>query len=320
VVCFVGYRINDPVLRYMMDALAADRMLGEVTPQAYALGDCELGQERGKTIEWEAKGVTPILYEVPIGNHKHAALHGTLKVWGETYRDGILGKERIVVDYALARPSASTRQDDFVGRMLWALSDETGLPAKRFAEFNPVPPPEWLEAFSERRFQHSDLNRFGVVPRPEVDDKLQFSLIHRPAPYRHASWMALADGGATGSDWDDVMVQLARWLVRHLNDPALILWLAQHGGQLRGRWPWLIEQELERFVRLHHEGKNSELDDIRAQAPNAIPGPLMQKLWRLLLAGRVKSPRHGLDLYRWMNRFERDGLTTTLRLVCFGME
>ena len=27
VVCFVGYSINDPVLRYMMDALAADRML-----------------------------------------------------------------------------------------------------------------------------------------------------------------------------------------------------------------------------------------------------------------------------------------------------
>ncbi|WP_293885601.1 SIR2 family protein, partial [Thiolapillus sp.] len=31
VVCFVGYSINDPVLRYMMDALAADRMLGEAT-------------------------------------------------------------------------------------------------------------------------------------------------------------------------------------------------------------------------------------------------------------------------------------------------
>jgi hypothetical protein len=71
VVCFVGYSINDPVLRYMMDALAADRMLGEVTPQAYALGDCEPGQEHGKTIEWEAKGVTPILYEVPAGSHDH---------------------------------------------------------------------------------------------------------------------------------------------------------------------------------------------------------------------------------------------------------
>src|SRR6218665_4176068 len=43
VVCFVGYSINDPVLRYMMDALATDRMLDEVIQQAYALGDCELG-------------------------------------------------------------------------------------------------------------------------------------------------------------------------------------------------------------------------------------------------------------------------------------
>ena len=34
VVCFVGYSINDPVLRYMMDA---HRMLGEVTPQAWTL-------------------------------------------------------------------------------------------------------------------------------------------------------------------------------------------------------------------------------------------------------------------------------------------
>ena len=48
IVCFVGYSINDPVLRYMMDALAADRMLGEITPPAWALGDCETGQEAAK--------------------------------------------------------------------------------------------------------------------------------------------------------------------------------------------------------------------------------------------------------------------------------
>jgi hypothetical protein len=59
VVCFVGYSINDPVMRYMMDALAADRMLGEVTLQAWALGDCEPGQERRKTREWEAKASLP---------------------------------------------------------------------------------------------------------------------------------------------------------------------------------------------------------------------------------------------------------------------
>ncbi|WP_290509058.1 SIR2 family protein [Alcanivorax sp.] len=139
VVCFVGYSINDPVLRYMMDALAADRMLGEVTPQAWALGDCESGQEQRKTIEWEAKGVTPILYNVPADSYDHSALHQTLHVWADTYRDGVQGKEAIIVKHALARPQDSTRQDDFVGRMLWALSDKSGLPAKRFAEFNPTP-------------------------------------------------------------------------------------------------------------------------------------------------------------------------------------
>lgn len=65
-VCFLGYSINDPVMRYMMDALAADRMLGEVIPQAWALGDVKPGEEATKTMEWKAKRVTPILYEVHV--------------------------------------------------------------------------------------------------------------------------------------------------------------------------------------------------------------------------------------------------------------
>ncbi|MEO9216824.1 MAG: anti-phage defense-associated sirtuin Dsr1 [Rhodanobacter sp.] len=315
VVCFVGYSINDPVLRYMMDALAADRMLGEVTPQAWALGDCEPGQERRKTIEWEAKGVTPILYEVPIGSHDHSALHKTLQVWAETYGNGALGKERIVVSHALARPSASTQQDDFVGRMLWALSDKSGLPAKRFAEFNPTPSLDWLiEVFSDDRFHHSDLARFCVPPHDEVDTKLRFSLIRRPAPYNFAPPMLLASGGDSDSRWDDVMFHLARWLTRHLDDPRLVLWIAQRGGQLRDRWPWLIEYELNRFASLERDGKAAELMEIRSQAPKAIPGPLMRTLWRLLLSGRVKSSWSAPDLYRWKDRLKREGLTATLRL------
>lgn len=315
IVCFVGYSINDPVLRYMMDALAADRMLGEVMPHAWALGDCEAGQERRRTIEWEAKGVIPILYQVPAGSHDHSALHKTLHVWADTYRDGVLGKERIIVSHALAQPSASTQQDDFVGRMLWALSDKSGLPAKRFADFNPVPSLDWLlEAFSGERFQHSDLARFGVPPRDEVDSKLRFSLIRRPAPYDRAPPMLLASGGITGSQWDDVMFHLARWLTRHLDDPRLVIWIAQRGGQLHDRWPWLIEHGLDHFASLEQDGKTAELEEIRSQAPKAIPSPLMRTLWRLLLSGRVKSPWRDLDLHRWKGRLKREGLTTTLRL------
>lgn len=315
VVCFVGYSINDPVLRYMMDALAADRMLGEVTPQAWALGDCEPGQEHRKTIEWEAKGVTPILYTVPTGSHDHSVLHQTLHAWADTYRDGVQGKEAIVVRHALARPQDSTQQDDFVGRMLWALSDKSGLPAKRFADFNPAPSLEWLlEPFAHERFGRCDLTRFGVPPQDEVDAKLRFSLIRRPAPYDRAPPMLLVSGGTTGSQWDDVMFHLARWLVRHLDDPRLVIWIAERGGQLHDRWPWLIEHALDRIASLERDGKASELDEIRLHAPKAIPGPLMRTLWRLLLSGRVKSSWHDPDLYRWKGRLQREGLTTTLRL------
>jgi hypothetical protein len=313
VVCFVGYSINDPVLRYMMDALAADRMLGEHAPQAWALGDCEPGQELTKANEWAAKGVVPILYGVAVGTHDHSALHETLRVWAETYRDGVLGKERIVVSHALARPSGSTRQDDFVGRMLWALSDSSGLPAKQFAEFNPVPPLEWLiDAFSSEIYQHKDLPRFGVSPRDKVDSSLRFSLVRRPAPYSHASHMSLVSGGSI-SQWDDVMHHLARWLLRHLDDPALFVWISQRGGQLHAHWSRLIENELDRFDRLEREGRTTELDNVRAHAPNAVPGPIMRTMWGLLLASRIKAPWHELSLYRWKQRLNREGLTRTLR-------
>lgn len=315
VVCFVGYSINDPVMRYMMDALAADRMLGEVTPQAWALGEVKPGEEATKTIEWKAKGVTPILYEVPSGDKKHSALHGTLKAWAETYRDGVIGKSGIVARHALARPSASTQQDDYVGRMLWALSDRSGTPAAKFADFNPVPSLDWLlEAFADDRFRHADLSRFNVPPRAEEDSNLTFSLVRRPAPYDLAPRMSLVSGGGLNLGWDHVMFHIARWLTRHLNDPALVLWLADRGGQLGNQWPWLIERKLDELYELERDGKEAELEAIRVDAPNAIPSPLMRRLWRLLSAGRVKAHRTDIDLYMWQQRLKRDGFSTTLRL------
>lgn len=315
VVCFIGYSIDDPVLRYMMDALAADRMLGEVTPQAWAFGDCEAGKEHLKTIEWEAKGVRPILYRVQPATHDHSALHDTIRTWADVYRDGVQGKEAIVAKHAMAQPQDSTPQDDFVGRMLWALSDKSGLPAKRFAEFNPVPPLEWLlEAFSHERFLQRDLARFGFSSVKEEDAELRFSLVRRPAPYDHAPPMTLASSGSMASRWDGLMFQLARWLVRHLDDPRLIIWIAERGGQMDSRWISLVDSELERLATLERDGKVSELDLIRLDAPKGVPDPKMRTLWRIVLGGRLKTPLSGGLLYRWIKRLRREGLNTSLRM------
>jgi hypothetical protein len=313
IVCFVGYSINDPVLRYMMDALAADRMLGEVTPQAYALGEFSSEEELQRRTEWEAKGVYPILYEVPSGTSDHSALHRTIKAWAETYRDGIQGRERVVVDYAMAKPLASTKQDDYVGRMLWALSHSSGLPAKRFAEFNPAPSLEWLEALSESRYRHPDLPRFGVPIGSQHDSKLTFSLLHRPAPYTHAPRMKVTLDHGEGQ-WDDLMFQLARWLIRHLNDPGLVLWLAKRGGKLRTELASLIEDRLDELTKLEADGNADELERIRTNGPNAIPHPLMRVIWRVLLSGRIASSHQDIEFFRWKKRLTRDGFTSTLRL------
>lgn len=310
-VCFVGYSINDPVLCYMMDALAADRLLGESPPEMFAFGSYSKGKEDERANEWRAKNVTPILYR----EHKrHAYLHKTLWEWAKTYRDGLRGKESIVVESAMVRPLASTKQDYFVPRMLWALSDPSGLPAKRFAELNPVPSLDWLAPLSEKRFGSADLARFGAAPQPVVDDKLSFSLMCRPSPYPLAPSMCVVDVGAHGSRWDAVMRHLARWLTRHLGDPALLLWLVERGGRLHDEFVRQIECRLNEIAKYEREGNTGELARIQEGAPQAIPSPLMRTLWLLLLTGRVKSWRHQFVLVRWRNHFKHQGLTATLRL------
>ena len=315
-VCFVGYSIGDPVLRYMTDALAADRLLGESPPEMFAFTSYSKNKEDERRNEWKAKNVTSILYRE---YRRHWYLHKTLQEWAKTYRDGLHGKERIVVQCAISRPLASTKQDDFTGRVLWALIDSSGQPAKHFADLDPVPSLDWLKPLSEERYNQADLDRFGVQPQEDNDGELTFSLLRRPPPSIHAPRMSLVDTAATDTKLDEIMLHLARWLTRHLDDPDLVLWLAkQRGGRLHRKFASLIECRMEELHRLEKQGKAEELSRIRDNAPRAIPRPGMRTLWRLLLTGRVKRPGFTQssyhDIHGWINRFNRDGLTTTLRL------
>jgi len=310
-VCFVGYSITDPVLRYMMDALAADRLLGESPPEMFAFGSFSKGKEVNVESEWRAKNVTPILYR----EHKnHFYLHKTLRTWADTYRDGLRGKERIIVESAITRPMLSTVQDNFVGRLLWALSDPQGLPAKRFSELEPAPSLDWLMPLCEERYKQVDLNRFGVQPKLVIDNKLSFSLTRRPPPYDLAPRMVLVSSEAHHTRWDKIMSHLANWLLRHLDDPVLLLWIVKQGGKLHNDFKWALERRLDEISKFEHDGNHDELNRIRLNSPNAIPRPIMRNLWSLMLNGRIKSSGFVSDLYVWLDRFKRDGLTASLRL------
>lgn len=296
-VCFVGYSINDPVLRYMMDALAADRLLGESPPEVFAFGSYKKSSN-GKELaaaEWRAKNVTPILYR----EYKHHHyLHKTLREWAGIYRDGVLGQESIVARYATTRPAGSTQEDDYVGRMFWALSHRSGLPAKRFAEFEPLPSLDWLEPMSKAQYGHVDLERFGVRANQERDDKLAFSLIMRPSPYTLAPQMRLVGHrGLQEGKLDATMLWLAHWLSRHVNDPALLLWVAGNGPRLHQNLAWHIEKALAK-------------PDVR---------PAMMRLWRIVLSGRLHDISRHFDLYGWAKRLQTQGYSSGLRLELISL-
>ncbi len=308
-VCFVGYSINDPVIRYMMDALAADRLLGETSPEMFAFGSYSKGKESRASDDWQAKKVTPILYRE---YKNHTYLHKTLKEWARTYRDGVSGKEMIVAQHASSPPLAPSRSDFAVGRVLWALTD--GLAAKQFADLKPIPPLKWLEPLSEELFDHQDLSRFGITANSTEDKGLKFSMIYRPTPYTKSSRMSLVRMDGWQYDWDEVMFQLARWLARHLDDPNLIIWLTKRSGQLHAQLVEIIRNKIEEIIKLEIQDKGHELESIRAASPRGIPSPQMRTLWRLILAGRLKSTSHHYDFYRWLRLIKHSEVTASLRM------
>lgn len=242
-VCFVGYSINDAVLRYMMDALAADRVRGDASGEAFVFAESQPRSVARTTLEWQAKHVVPVLYN-RTPDHRH--LHDTLSAWARVHRDGVVGRTSIVAKYGSARPTPRAG-DDFVGRLIWAVADSTGIPARAFADQLPTPPIDWLGPFTDKRFGHADLDRFGVRAVPTEDPSLRFSLLARPCPYTLAPLMAAVSMSRVhAGQWDDVMWHLARWLSCHLHSRALLAWTLKDGGCLRPEFVRAISHKLDR--------------------------------------------------------------------------
>jgi len=219
-VLFVGYGLNDPVVRYMMDAFAADRQLGEGLGEAYALVGCSAAEEEKEKRRWKAKGLIPLLYN---GENEHDALHETLKRWAQQHASGLLGKRQIILEHAGKRPTKPFAEDPVATQVLWALSETSGQAANDFADHQSAPPLDWLEVFGA-----SDLlvplakNALRVVGRGPTE----------PLPSTARA--------------------LARWLAQHLDKPELRSYVLGKGGILHPDFKWEVRQHL---AKDHHLSK-----------------------------------------------------------------
>jgi len=267
-VCFVGYSLSDPVLRYMTDALAADAQRGENPREMFAFSHFEDGKEEECRLEWRSKNVTPIPYS---SQSNHEALHQTLHTWSAIYRDGLSGKESIIRDYASLDPGQSTSVDHFQGRVTWALSDPSGVPARLFAEMEPVPPFSWLAAVIEPNWL-----RWKQHPK--------------------------------------IQVRIHQWLIRHLDNPELALFLARRPDWKTTNLVLQINEQLKKIHKWETEDKTAELNALCSSSPAGNPRPAMRTFWRLFLADRIaRSNDISFELNTWTDQVRRDVLTPSLR-------
>ena len=219
-VVFVGYSLGDPVMGYMVDALAAERAKGGQFAEAYAFADHDgtpPGIERTGDA-WRAKNVSPILYD---SVDEHSRLAGTLVRWAEIRSDPFQARAEIALSGIQSLPSGT--DDPLVERVTWALDDPTS--AQVLANASPVTDETdfrriavWLERFSES----------GLLTCSAATTTLAGSA-QDPAVIRLVEAGILAESPHTV---DNTRMHLARWVARHLHVPQVLSWVLANGGHM----------------------------------------------------------------------------------------
>lgn len=281
-ICFVGYSLNDPVLRYAVDALAADRESGENKHTVWAFVGYKDEAEREEQQQlWLGKGVKPILYSTPA--HDHHLLYDTFVKWASLVRDGLFDGEAVVAQLATRVPRVSTSDDD-ISQMLWALAEPKGKAAHRLAQFNPLPPWEWVEVVMNASLCKEALKRLRIAERglPEgyVANIPFYNLFRRPMV--GTSWWCSPFQVSVNKD--RLLHELEDWLARYINDPRFFVrafWEGLPSGALREK----ILQEIGVVARAIKTLTGDEPEDDERRK--------LCLLWLLLLTGQTRCGSGG---------------------------
>lgn len=215
-VVFVGYSLNDPVMSYMVDALAAERKKGVRYNVAYAFGSFDdPGKQQEIETAWRGKSVEPILYHAP--ENDHALLNKTLAEWARIRKDPFHARAQIAVNGIGTLPSGVS--DPIAERVTWALRDPTAAQALANApaitEEDDYPKlVAWLEIFSQ----------CGLLSTPALDKDGKLS----PPVNAVGIWRTTR----MPPDLDRVGRFLCDWIAKHLHVPQVLGWVVKLGGHL----------------------------------------------------------------------------------------
>jgi len=257
-VLFIGYSVNDPVLRYMTDAIAAERSHGfEGFRKPFVVAHTTPSKRIQNESTWQAKGIEAVLYSRPYKN-----LYDTLIEWAAYVRDGVNAKARLVRKIAPVVPLQPYDEDPGVTRLIDVLREKsspdqdevTGLPAEMFRKLDDPPAPiEWLPILLKEGLL--SLARKDARLWPVSKDPYEFNLLY-PNPISHELWMWL--------------------LLHHLDKDLLIQWVIAQGACLHPLFKEIVARHI-------------------ADSP---PPPAYLRFWRIVTSDQVGYAQSDLDAYR----------------------
>lgn len=241
-VLFIGYSLNDPVLRYMTDAFAAEDMLarsGRKRPPAYIFVPYK-GQPPAPK-PWKQRRLEPIFYRAA---YRHRALKNTLIEWARARQDYLASIHTIVQRYGTQLPSAL--EPSYAANLVWAVCDrvgDDGHGAKIFSQLVSPAPIEWLGEFERRdsaaRTTHSEEIKLAEKEGREPAAAPLYHIDMLFPPVAVSDRVTKLSGPA---------FELQHWLCRHLESDQLVNWVIQKLRSDKRMHPhlrWFIRRRLD---------------------------------------------------------------------------
>jgi hypothetical protein len=139
-VLFVGYSADDPVMRYVLDALASERSLDSSLRRTFSFVDITSSSAAGTIRAWRAKGVEPIPYD---NSNNHELLRATLEKWAELWWGGMGSRRAVALSYGRQEPATLPPEEKSM--FLWAMGHSSGIEA--FCSLECEAPFAWLKVF-----------------------------------------------------------------------------------------------------------------------------------------------------------------------------
>lgn len=235
-VLFIGYSLNDPVLRYMTDAFAAENSSSRVASKrspAYIFVS-----HKGKTdpdeTPYHHRNLNPIFY-LETKDHRH--LRNTIIAWAEAREDYLRSTSRLIARIAPKQPSSITPSD--AANLVWAVCGrpaDAGHGAKTFADIKKRPPIEWFDEFERHEIDLLVAHR-SAMEEAQIegeDPPLPPQLLIEP--------LFPLTRDARAPQLSPQSAHVARWLARHIDDYGLAARMIQKLASQRFLHPYLLDR------------------------------------------------------------------------------